>query len=431
MSTQIPDIPSQSIFGHLREYVRDPLSFLQKHQKLYGDFFTFRVANRQLIFINHPDCIQRVLQDNHRNYKKSEAYRKLALLLGDGLFTSDGEYWRSQRRIIQPAFHRDQIKTYAEVMHEFSMKMIDRWKGEKEIGFTGEMTRVTLQIITKTMLNVDLEKHAAIVEQHLPFALKYMVNRITSPLTAPIWIPTRKNQKFKATVEILDELIREIIQFKKEHLDIDLLSQLISLENEETGTGMTDSQLRDEVMTIFLAGHETTAMALVWIFNYILRNHEIKSRLVNEIGRIRNPWEGIENYYVHHIINESLRLFTPVWILSRVANDHDYLGECEIKKGDRIIFSPYLVHRHPDFWENPDQFIPERFDEAPSHRYAYFPFGGGPRVCIGQHFALMEITILMINMLRHFPGMKLKSIEPVGYDYSITLRPDREIVVTL
>lgn len=431
MRKSIPEIPSGDIFGHLKTYVKDPLAFLQKHQEQFGDIFTFRVANRRLIFINHPNYIRRVLQENHRNYIKSEAYRKLALLLGDGLFTSDGDYWRKQRRTIQPAFHRDQIKTYAEVMHNFSMKMVNDWKKKSEIELTAEMTNVTLKIISKTMLDVELDKLGQTVEQHLPFALKYMVNRITSPLAAPLWIPTKDNQKFKATRKILDELIHEIIQYKKEHLSLDLLSQLIMLKDEETGEGMTDLQLRDEVMTIFLAGHETTAMGMTWILNFVLRDEELRKKLLKEIKTIKNPWDAVQNYFIQNVINEALRMFAPVWILSREAIGQDKLGEYEIQHGDRIIFSPYIVHRHKEFWDNPNVFDPERFDNDIPHRYAYFPFGGGPRICIGQHFALMEMTILLVDILRNFPEMQLESNEQVGYDYSITLRPDRNILIQL
>lgn len=431
MSKTIPEVTSKTIFGHLKPYVKDPLSFLQSKQAGYGDIFTFRVANRQLIFINRPDYIQRVLQDNHRNYKKSEAYRRLALLLGDGLFTSDGAYWRSQRKTIQPAFHRNQIMTYAEVMHDLATKMIEEWKTKDEIALTTQMTRVTLSIISKTMLDTDIDEQGQIVEKHLPPLLAFMVNRITSPLAAPLWIPTSSNRNFKKTTRILDKLILEIIQHKKKNLGIDLLSQLIMLKNEDTGEGMTDSQLRDEVMTLFLAGHETTAMAMTWIINFILRDEALKTKLVDHVKGIRHPWDAVESFYIQNVISEALRMFAPVWILSREAIGHDYLGEYEINPHDRIIFSPYMIHRHPEYWQDPDQFVPDRFGKAPKHKYAYFPFGGGPRVCIGQHFALMEITILLVSILKNFPNMQLKSNQEVGYDYSITLRPDREIMVKL
>lgn len=431
MSRQIPEIPSGNFFGHFKSYVSDPLTFLKKHLQEYGDIFTFRVANRRLIFVNHPDYIKRILQDNHRNYKKSEAYRKLALLLGDGLFTSDGEFWRTQRRTIQPAFHRDQIKTYAEVMHELSMNMINSWKNVGEIELTKEMTDVTLKIISKTMLDMDLVTEGKTVGDRLPFALKFMVNSITSPLAAPIWIPTKDNVKFKSTVKVLDKVIHEIIQQKKKNLSLDLLSQLILLEDEETGKGMTDKQLRDEVMTLFLAGHETTAMGMTWILNHVLRDEELKVRLVQEVNKERNPWDATGNFYIQNVISEALRLFAPVWILAREASGADQLGKYDIYEGDRIIFSPYLVHRHPDFWENPEVFDPSRFGKEVTHRYAYFPFGGGPRVCIGQYFALMEMTILLVNILKKFPDMKLLTKEQIAYDYSITLRPDREIRIAL
>lgn len=431
MSRQIPEIPSGNFFGHFKSYVSEPLDFLQKYQEEYGDIFTFRVAGRRLIFVNHPDYIRQILQENHRNYRKSNAYRKLALLLGDGLFTSDGEYWRKQRRIIQPAFHRDQIKTYAEVMDQFSMNMINRWLEAEEIPLTTEMTDITLRIISKTMLGMDLVTEGQIVGKYLPFALKFMVNRITSPLATPIWIPTKNNYKFKRTVKVLDRVINEIIKNKKANLDLDLLSQLILLEDEDTGERMTDRQLRDEVMTLFLAGHETTAMGLTWTLNHILRDEKLHKALLDEVKKIRNSWDATGNYFIQNVINEALRLYAPVWILAREAANRDVLGDYDIHEGDRIIFSPYIVHRHPDFWDNPEVFNPARFDHDIPHRYAYFPFGGGPRVCIGQYFALMEMTVILVNILKNFPDMQLKSMESVGHDYSITLRPDREIWVKI
>jgi len=431
MSKSIPEIPAGSIFGHLKSYVNDPLRFLQKYQQQFGDIFSFRVANRRLIFINHPDFIKRVLQENHRNYIKSEAYRKLALLLGDGLFTSEGSFWRTQRRIIQPAFHRDQIKSYAEIIHSESLEMIDQWKQKPEIELTKEMTNVTLRIIAKTLLDIEINKEGQIVENNLPFALRFMVKRITSPLAVPLWIPTTNNRKFKSAIKTLDELIHEIIHYKKNNLSIDLLSQLILLKDEDTGEGMSDAQLRDEVMTLFLAGHETTAMAMTWILYHILKDDELYTKLLNEINKVKNPWDAVKNYFIQNVINEALRMFAPVWILSREAIGPDQFGQHHIHKGDRIIFSPYMVHRHTTFWEKPEVFNPERFDEEIPHRYAYFPFGGGPRICIGQHFAIMEMTILLVNILKHFPALTLLTKDKIGFDYSITLRPSKEIRIKL
>ena len=431
MIKTIPEVPSTNFLGHLKSYVKDPLAFLQKYQKQYGDIYTFRVAKRDLIFVNHPDHIRRILQENHRNYKKSEAYRKLALLLGDGLFTSDGDYWLAQRRTIQPAFHREQIMSYAHIMHQFSMNLVDSWKDQNEIELTSEMTRITLKIISKAMLDVEVNAESKAVEQHLPFALKFMVNRITSPLATPLWIPTRDNWRFKKTLKVLDNVIYKIIEYKKENLGIDLLSQLITLVDAETGEGLTDRQLRDEVMTIFLAGHETTAMGMIWTINYLLRHKEIKSKLLREIKSLKNPWDGMQSYTLQNIVSEALRLFAPVWILAREAKGKDRLGDYPIKEGDRIIFSPYIVHRHKRFWHDAEKFDPDRFGNPPKHKFAYFPFGGGPRVCIGEHFALMEMTILLVNILKNFPDMELVNHDEVGYDYSITLRPDRDIFVAL
>ena len=194
---------------------------------------------------------------------------------------------------------------------------------------------------------------------------------------------------------------------------------------------MTDLQLRDEVMTIFLAGHETTAMALTWFIYYVLREDKWKSILLKEINSLRNSWDGIQNYTIQKMISEVLRLQAPVWILSRLAMGPDRLGDFHIQEGDRIIFSPYMIHRHPEFWDNPDQFDPTRFDGDTRHKFAYFPFGGGPRICIGEHFALMEMTIILVNLFKNFPDMKLNDAEDLGYDYSITLRPDREILIDL
>lgn len=423
----IPKVPSSGLLGDLKTYVRDPLNYLEAANKEHGDIFRFRVANRKLIFINHPDDIAQVLQGNHKNYRKNLAYRKLRLLLGDGLFTSEGSYWLKQRRLVAPAFHKDRIRHYAQTMYSLTTAHLESWKDHKEVNLSHELTALTLQIVSTTLLGEDAQKQIEVVSENLPFPLQHMLKMITSPTTPPAWFPTPANMRFKKDVKKLDEVIYKLIDRKSGSQPThDLLSALMQVEDEETGEKMSRRQLRDEVITFYLAGHETSAIAAQWTLWLLGQNPEWVSRIRSEIGK-GSMDEIMASAALDKVIKESMRLKTPIWILGREALGPDELSGYKIEQGDSIIFSPYMVHRHPEFWNDPEVFNPDRFDNAENeiHRFAYFPFGGGPRLCVGHHFAMVELKVIIGLMLQKFE-INLQPQDP-GYEYSITLRPAQSL----
>jgi cytochrome P450 len=396
------------------------LAFLQHHQSEAGDTYSFKVATRKLNFINHPELVQRVLQENNRNYRKSIAYQKLGLLLGHGLLTSEGDFWRRQRRLSQPLFHKAEIQEYARMMESTTDRMIERIRDKKEVELNVLMTHLTLEIITETLLGMKLEEGGKVIEKYLPPLLQQMIKRIVSAINVPLWVPTKTNRQFKQSIQMLDQLISGLILEKeKEGKQKDLLSALMQARDEDN-QGMTRQQLQDEIMTFFMAGHETTAVASAWAFYIIHSRPEIEQK-------IREELEEGDNTYLKAFIQEVLRYYSPIWVLGRESIEADEIGRYEISNKESIIFSPYMIHRHPEFWEDPDEFRPERFmDAKPVHKFAYFPFGGGPRLCIGNHFALMELEIIISRFLRAFK-MKLDDTSFPGYDYSLTLRPGRTL----
>lgn len=422
----IPKVPSSRLLGDLRTYVHDPLNYLEAANREHGDIFRFRVANRKLIFINHPDDIAHVLQGNHRNYRKNLAYRKLKLLLGDGLFTSEGSYWLKQRRLVAPAFHKERISYYGQIMYNLTEAHLQSWKGLKEVNLSHELTALTLQIVSTTLLGEDAQQQIKTVSENLPFPLQHMLKMITSPTTPPAWFPSMANRRFKKHVQRLDEVIYSLIDKKSsappQH---DLLSALIEAEDAETGEKMTRKQLRDEVITFYLAGHETSAIAAQWTLWLLGQNPEWVSRIRIEIGK-GSMDEIMASAALDKVIKESMRLKTPIWILGREALGPDELSGYKIEQGDSIIFSPYMVHRHPEFWNDPEGFNPDRFDDAENdrHKFAYFPFGGGPRLCVGHHFAMVELKIIIGLMLQK--NGRILTDYP-GHEYSITLRPGKSI----
>jgi cytochrome P450 len=440
----IPVARSKKFVGHLKEYVDQPLDFLMNKWKEEGDIFRFRLAHRYLIVISHPDYVKHIMQENHTNYKKSLAYRKLKLLLGNGLFTSEGEYWLKQRRLAQPAFHKERITNYFETMTAFAYQLIAKWQEECKEGNSvylhKEMTVLTLKIISKTLLGIELSEEGRVVEENLPFALKFMIRRVTSTVNFPMSFPLKKHIHFKRAVQSLYSSIDGIILNKRKLEDpgIDLLAILMGVEDEETGEKMSDQQLKDEILTFFLAGHETSAVALTWTIYLLMQNPSELAKVKAEVDAVLkdqpfNIAHLKQLTYTTMVIKETMRIVSPVWVLGREALGEDVLGNHKINKGQSVIFSPYLVHRHPDFWEQPDTFNPQRFTpekEAKMHKFAYFPFGGGPRLCIGASFAMMEMQVILSLLIKSF-DFTPKSVKHPGFNYSLTLRPSSEIELNL
>jgi cytochrome P450 len=414
------------------------LGFLSRCARQYGDIVQLRFLGQTFYLLSHPDLIERVLVENSRSFTKTRILRRNGRLLGEGLLTSQGEFWRRQRRLAQPAFHRKRIAAYGEVMAAFARRSLEGWRDGQTIDVHEEMMRLTLEIVAKCLFGADVGAKAKDVGSAMKVALKDFSSQ-RRLIRIPKSIPTPHNFRFERAARRLDKIVHTIIEERRESEEDrgDLLSMLM-LAEDESGERMTDKQLRDEVMTLFLAGHETTANALAWTFWLLSLNVAAEARLGEELERVlggRSPTlaDLPRLPYVERVIKESMRLYPPAWVMGREALGEYELGGYRMPAGSTALMSQWVVHRDPRYHHDPQRFDPDRWAagyEKELPRFAYFPFGGGPRQCIGAGFAMTEARLVLAAVAQRFrmelaPGQR---VEPYA---SITLRPKEGIRMTL
>jgi cytochrome P450 len=439
-----PSPPAEGPLGHLRLIQQDQLGFFLRAREACGDVARFRFILLPAHVVAHPDHVRHVLVDNHRNYdKKTKGFDVVRLVLGNGLLTAEGDFWRRQRRIAQPAFHKDRVEGFARVMVRAAEDTAARWDDAVKRGATldaaAEMMRLTLRIAGETLLSTDVTADADVVGQSVSLLLEEANERILRPLALPLSVPVPHNRKLLGAVQSLEAVVLRMIAERRSATTSrpnDLLTMLMDARDEETGEGMTDQQLRDEVLTIFLAGHETTANALSWTFYLLSKHPDVGRRLAAELrdhlgGRPPEVSDLGKLVYTSAVLKESMRLYPPAWIIGRRAVEADTIGGFDIPRDSYVFVSPWVTHRHPGFWPNPEGFDPERFlpeNAALVPRGAYFPFGAGPRICIGQSFATVEAQLLLATLWQRF-RLDLVPGHRVIPQPSITLRPKTGILV--
>ena len=384
-----------------------------------------------MYLFTHPDAVKHVLQDNNQNYVKGEIIGRVKVLIGEGLFTSEGDFWRRQRRLAQPAFHRERIAGFVDTMVRRTAERLDRWepavRSGEPIDVAAEMNALTLTIVGETLFGRDLSGDAAEAGRALRVALEVTAHRAMTWVVPPIWLPTARNRAFRAAVRTLDDLVYEIIDGRRRAHEPghDLLGMLMAARDEETGEGMSRRQLRDEVMTFLLAGHETTAAALAWTWYLLSLNPAFAERTREEVRSVlgdRAPvFDDLPRMpLARMVVEEAMRLYPPVWGIGRQSIAAD-----DIPAGAIVNLSPSVTHRHPAFWPDPDRFDPERFRpgvERTRPRFAYFPFSGGPRLCVGETFALVEAQLIVAMMLQRHQ-LSLVDDAPIVPEPTLTLRP--------
>jgi cytochrome P450 len=426
--------------GAARAFQSDPIRAFFTAQEACGDVarVDLRVAPYVLHILNHPDHLRHVLVEGARKYGKgSLGYLKLRESLGNGLVTSEGDFWKRQRRIANPAFHHERIAHFAETMVRCAEDSADGWQGAVKSGepvdIAKEMMRLTLRVIGLTMFSTEVAGAASVVASALDDVLKITIHRIKDLWAAPSWLPTVTNRRFDRALAAVHGEVGGIIAARRRSSETgkqDLLEMLMVARDPETGEGMTDAQLLDEAMTIFGAGHETTANALSWTLYLLSLHPAVEQRLREEIARVvgeRAPrLEDLPQLvFTERVVKESMRLFPPVWGLERSVLEHDVIGGFEIPKGSWVFMSPYRIHRDARFWDNPEGFDPDRFTpeaEAARRKGAYLPFSLGPRKCIGESFAMIEAKLVLASLLRRtrFEVVPGRRVEP---EPTITLRP--------
>ncbi len=443
MNLTIPGPKGLPISGNLLAFRRDPLGFLQEAAREHGDIVHFRFGpQRHIYLLTNPDHIKEVLVSKQAHFRKAKGLQVAKVVVGEGILTSEGKKHLRQRRLMQPAFHRERIASYGQTMVDHALVMMDQWRDQEERNIHDDMMKVTLAIITETMFGKGLKQDTDKIGQAIEVGLHYVSTKASSFIDIPLSVPTRSNVRFREAAEMLDKAIYDIIDERRKREGegrTDLLAMLLAARDEDDGTGMTDQQVRDEVMTIFLAGHETTANTMSWIW-YLLATHpEAEQKLHSELQEVLGGRPPVVDdiprlSYVNQIITEAMRLYPAAWAISREVVDEVEIGGQKFQPGETLMMSQYVMHRNPKYYENPDQFIPERFagdllKKLPS--FAYFPFGGGPRVCIGNNFALMETALLLSTIAQRFRIRLAHPDRPVEPEPLVTLRPKNGLQVVL
>ncbi|MGC1615422.1 MAG: cytochrome P450 [Candidatus Acidiferrum sp.] len=416
----------------------DPLGYFTQIVREYGDVVGLRILNFRILLINHPDHIEDVLVNHPRKFIKGRVLQANKRVFGRGLLTSEGEFWLRQRRLVQPAFHRARIAGYASTMVEYSERLMHEWQDGEERDIHKEMMRLTLQIVGKTLFDADVERDAQDVGKSLELLLELGAN-FRRTIFIPQWIPTPTNLRLERAIRKIEKVLYRIIAEKRSSgRDAgDLLSMLLAAQDVD-GSRMNDRQLRDEAITLFLAGHETTANALSWTWWLLARNPGAESKLHAELrsvlaGRAPSLDDLPKLVYTNHVITESMRLYPPAWGTARTAIEDLEIAGYSVPKNSGVSFAQWTVHRDPRWYDAPEEFRPERWEgdllkRLP--RFAYFPFGGGPRQCIGNTFALMETALVLATVAQQY-RFRLVEGHPVVPLASITLRPRYGIRVTL
>ncbi|MBX3275133.1 MAG: cytochrome P450 [Sandaracinaceae bacterium] len=426
------------LLGHLREGVGDPLTAFLRWRAEVGDVARMRLGPTVVHLVSHPDLVREVLKDRHREFVKPLYGRKnLAKILGNGLLVSEGDFWLRQRRIAQPAFHKKRIDAFGARMVIAAEALGDEWASrDAPFDVARDMMRVTLRIVQETLLGAEPTQDSDRIFDSVSYLIAAMNQRFRRVIAPPESWPTPANLRFARHREVLDETVASIIRQRRARPGEgdDLLSMLLETVDEETGESMDDRQLRDEVMTIFLAGHETTANALSWTFYLLGKHPEVARRLREELRAVlggRPPtaddYRALE--YTRMVFSEAMRLYPPAWILARAPRVDTELGGYLLEGGSRMFISPWVVHRHPDVWPDPEGFDPERFrDPKAIDPFAFFPFGGGRRMCIGQGFAMLEGVLILASLAQRF-HLELVPGHPVAPEAMVTLRPKHGVRV--
>jgi cytochrome P450 len=443
--SQPPMPPGNFFLGHANHMLRHATDFLLEAHRACGDVVRLRFGPRTAFAVFHPEHVYHVLVKRRENFtKQARGYQKLRKIIGNGLVTSEGDFWLRLRRLAQPAFNPQRLASFASAMVTAAEDMTRAWsepaRSNQPINVAAEMMRLTLRIVGETLLGTDVTGEANDIGSALSLVLDETSRRIHSPWDFLERMPTPTNRRYDLALERLDQAVHRIISERRRDTGTgqDLLSMLIAARDDETGSGMTDQQLRDEVMTFFLAGHETTAVALTWTWYLLSKHVDVRRRVEEEADRIlagRSP--AIEDLpklsYTKLIVQESMRLYPPVWGMARLSAEDDQLGDVFIPARSPVLLVQYVTHRHPDFWDNPEGFDPERFLPAQvekRHPYAYFPFGAGPRTCIGNHFAMMEAVLIVAAVASKW-RLNLVPGAPVIPQPRVTLRPKNGLLMNI
>lgn len=427
--------------GNLKAYREDPLTFLKELQKTYGAVAKIRLGPQHMYVLYDPALLKELLITKQEHFIKLKAFQEARLFVGDGVATSTGDKHKRVRRLLQPHFTKAHIQQYAEQMADIVSAELDNWKPGEERDLTNDLSDITFAIIAKTLFSLDGREHAQVIRRPYELINRICAERMRQLVSMPLFVATPKNRAYKTALRELDSGVYDITKQRKkspEQGEGDLLSVLLAAKDDE-GKGMTDQELRDELMIMFIAGHETSANALAWAFSFILQQPEVEHKLYEEWDRVlQGARPSAANYmelsYTQNVLWEAMRLRSPSFFTGRSALCDVELGPIHVKKGQSVLFSPYAIHHNPEYFPRPEAFIPERFENDLLKRipqFAYIPFGGGPRGCIGNHFAMLEMVIALCMIGQRYRLRLTNGHPPIEMEPLMTLRPKNGIRVVV
>ena len=440
-----PGPGSRPPLDDLRTLRDGPHAFLLQIAHQYGDVVRYPVGPLAVYLVVHPDGVKRVLQDNAKNYSKDTfQYNLLSSITGRGLLTSDGDFWLRQRRLAQPAFHKQRIAGFSGLMTGCAERMLTHWAGSaargEPIDVAAQMMHVALQIVGKALFSIEIGDEADELAQATLVVLDHIVGRARTFGMVPQWLPTPGNLHYRRALRTLEGAVNTTIASRRRDAGdaADLLGMLMSARDPDTGAGMTDRQLRDEMMTLLIAGHETVASALAWAWYLLATDPAAEAKLHAELaavlgGRAPEVDDLPDLRYTLAVFEEALRLYPPAWIITRKALADDEISGYRVPANALVVASPYVTHRQAAVWNNPESFDPDRFTAeqvAARSRFAYYPFGGGPRFCIGDQFALTEARLIIASVAQRY-RLRLVPGPPIAVEPGVTLRPKHGLMMRL
>jgi len=453
ISAKIPVERGRFPMGVLSEFRKNPLNLYTRVMREHGDLVKVHYGPIVGYHVTHPDYISHILIKNNRNYCRNDMSRQLLIMItGQNVLSSEGDYWFKQRRILQPVFLRKRIQGFSEIMTQNAAQMLDRWQelpDNQALDVNEEMMELTYKIVGLSLFGVDLSDSSSQMGHIMNVNNEFFMYRIANVTAPPLWVPTRRNREFKKAQTLLADLGPSMVSQRRQEIaeqgtadeagrQYDMIDLLLEARYEDSGEGMADEQISMEINTMLGAGHETTSNTLSWTIYLLSQHPDVEAKVHAEVdrvldGRVPTVEDLKELVYTKMVLNESMRLYPAAWAMSRQTIEPDRLGKYDIPAGASTLISIHAVHRHPDFWDDPERFAPERF--APEkvkemHRFAFMPFGGGPRQCIGQGFAEMESQLLLTMIAQRF-RLRLVPGHPVEPEPLITLRLKHGLMMTL